>query len=159
VYALCVLGIIAYILQTQLGYCFIVYGNNPLFFNYSLISGRFVFCAGIILAHACAGLSGYLVAQYNGFIDLGMGQGVTLLCISIIVLGKLFLSVRSKLLALVPMLGAISYFLLQRVLIKIGFDLKYFTLVQALLVLIIVVIGSFKKRAQNSVDTVDILGV
>ena len=74
--------------RTQIGYSYAVYGNNPQFFRNYGISTSFVFITGIMIANALAGLSGYLFAQSNSFIELNMGLGKALLCITALILGK-----------------------------------------------------------------------
>jgi putative ABC transport system permease protein len=142
--ALLILGTIVVLLvyglcNTQLGYALAVYGNNPHFFNNYGVSTRYIFVAGIVIGNALSGLSGYMFAQSNGFADITMGFGKVLLCITALVLGKTIMRTRKPIALAVPLLGGLTYFILQQLLLKVGFNLKYFTTVQALVVLIILV--------------------
>lgn len=123
---------IAMLLTTQLGYAYAIYGNNPCFFKQYGISTAYVFITGVVLANALAGLSGYLFAQSNGFVELNMGYAKALFCITALILGKVM---TKKLFFIgIPLWGTIAYFFVQQSLLKVGFNLKYFTAVQALLV-------------------------
>ncbi|HXF29498.1 MAG TPA: hypothetical protein VN457_06575, partial [Chlamydiales bacterium] len=74
--------IVGVCLRSQLGYSFAIYGNNPLFFHHHPVSGRYVLFFGMMTGHGCAGLSGFLFATSNGFVDLTMNFGVILLCLT-----------------------------------------------------------------------------
>lgn len=134
-----------YLLKTQLGHCFSIYGQNPLFFKQFRISDSYVFITGVTLANSLAGISGYLFAQTNNLIELNMGLGKSLFCIMAIILGKGFIKERDSL--LIPLVGIFSYFILQQSLLKVGFNLKYFTALQALIVLIaFVIMNRYNKK-------------
>lgn len=138
-----------YLLNTQLGYAFVVYGNNPLFFcNYG-ISTSFVFITGIMIANGLAGISGYLFAQSNNFLELNMGLGKALFCITSLILGKTVVRTKKPYSIMIPLAGVGSYFLLQQILLKIGFNLKYFTAMQAIIVMCML-IYCYRDRSQHS---------
>lgn len=161
---LCILGIVGLVtvfllyclFKTQLGYAYAVYGNNPLFFSNYGISSSYVFITGIVIANALAGLSGYLFAQSNTFVELNMGLGKALLCIAALILGKVMARTRSPFSIAVPLMGTVAYFTLQQLLLKIGFNLKYFTALQAL-VLLCILLYTYRGNPQRAQR--DMLGV
>lgn len=138
-------------LFTQLGYSFAIYGNNNQFFKHYDISTTFVFMSGIIIANALAGVSGYLFAQSNGFLEINMGLGKILLCITAIILGKMLLYWHHSFSVLAPLGGTFIYFALQQLLLKAGLDLKYFILLQAIIILAILVLF-YKRQATAPID-------
>jgi putative tryptophan/tyrosine transport system permease protein len=140
--------------RTQLGYALAVYGNNPAFFEHYGINGNYVFIVGLIISNALAGLSGYLSAQTTGFSEINMGIGKALLCITALILGKTIARRGMSASMLEPIIGCMIYFTLQQLLLKVGFNLKYFTTVQALVVLTILII-SYRKTHKK----IDNLGV
>lgn len=153
----CILMCGAYILfRTQIGYSYAVYGNNPQFFENYGISTSFVFISGVMLANALAGISGYMFAQSNNFIELNMGLGKALLCITALILGKTIVRSKNPCSISIPVVGTVAYFTLQQLLLKIGFNLKYFTAVQALLILFIL-FYTYRKQPQRSLN--DNLGI
>jgi putative ABC transport system permease protein len=138
----------AYLFSTQLGYCFVIFGINKSFFTHYDISMSYIFICGVALANALAGLSGYLVAQSNGFADITMGFGKILLCVTALILGSLFQ--RQTFSVLNPVLGMWLYFIIQQLLLKGGFNLRYFTMVQSIIVLIIMLVRYIThKNKQN----------
>lgn len=150
-----IIAILGYFfLKTQLGYCLAVYGNNPEFFQYHRISTKFVFISGLVMSNALAGLSGYFVAQSSGFVDVNAGMGTALFCITFLILGK---TLRKKQRSfLIPILGLILYFCLQQLLLRVGFNLKYFTMIQSVIVILILI---NKYRNKSMYDVKDNLGV
>ena len=138
--------IICFVFTRQIGYAYVVYGNNPNFFKNYQISSSFIFMSGIILANALAGFGGFLFAQSNSFVELNMGLGKALLTISTLILGKQFLS-RTKAAIVIPLFGALIYFSLQQILLKFGFNLKYFTAIQALLICAILLV-TYRKNSR-----------
>lgn len=155
VIAVFLFGLIAKFLTTQLGYAYAIYGNNPYFFTQYDISTSYVFITGVSLANALSGLSGYLFAQSNSFLELNMGYAKALFCITALVLGKAVIAKKPVCIG-VPLLGACAYFVLQQFLLKVGFNLKYFTAVQALLIAGIL-LYRYRFSSQHSLQ--DNLGV
>lgn len=151
--ALALLLILSFVMRSQLGYSWAIYGNNPHFFHSHRISGRYVVFSGVIVGHACAAISGFLFAQSNGFVDLTMNFGVILLCLTAMMIGKLLISTRHPNL-LMPLIGIMAFFVIQQSLLRIGLNLKYFNAFQALFILAILSIGHRKQTF-----TLDHLGV
>lgn len=136
------------IFKTELGYSFAIYGDNPEFFAHYRISTSFVFIVGTMLSNALAGLSGYLFAQSSGFVELAMGNDIVLLCIITLILGKLFVHFLNPLSIFVPLIGIMFYCSLQQLIVFFGFNLKYFSLIESLIILIILV-HKFRKNPKN----------
>ena len=143
-----IMTVVYFLLKTQIGYSYGVYGNNPEFFKNYGISTSFIFITGIIFANALAGISGYIFAQSNNFVELNMGLGKALMCITALILGKAIINTKKPFSILIPLTGTFAYFILQQLLLKIGFNLKYFTAVQAMLVLCILMY-TYRKQPQR----------
>jgi putative tryptophan/tyrosine transport system permease protein len=132
---------------SRLGMCFAIYGNNPLFFSHHKISGNYVVATGVAMGHGLAGISGFLFATANGFVDLTMGFGVILLCLTALIMGKMATK-RMNPQILVPLAGILAYFAIQQLLLRIGLNLKYFNAFQALFILGVL----FAGRKKHSLD-------
>lgn len=141
-------------LRSQLGYSLAIYGNNPLFFANHNLSGRYVACVGVMIGHGCVGISGFLFAQSNGFVDLTMNFGVILLCLTALMVGKLCMRGFSRPTIFIPLVGIIAYFMIQQTLLRLGLNLKYFNAFQALFILSVLFLGQKKQSL-----TFDHLGV
>ncbi len=149
-----IMCVMFFVCHTQLGYSFAVFGTAPHFFRHYGINAHYVFIVGLSLSNALAGLTGYLFAQSTGFADINMGLGKTLFCITALMLGKAVCVTKKPIFVSVPIIGGTFYFVMQQLLLKVGFNLKYFTMVQALLVLCILIV-----HARKSGETIDHLGV
>ncbi len=143
----------ALLTRSQLGFSFSIYGRNKKFFERHGISERYVFITGVIISNGLVGIAGFLCSYTQGFVDTGMGVGIALLALTALILGKVLLS--SRMMLYIPVIGTFAYFIIQQTLLHVGFDLKFFTTVQALLVLSILVIY---YRSDNR-QTIDHLGV
>ncbi len=132
------------LLKTPLGYAFGIYGSNPRFFNHHPISLPFVFTSGIMISNGLAGISGYCFAQSNGFVDITMGVGIPLFAITALLLGKTIRTIHPLFAA---SSGLVIYFLLQQLLLRVGFNLNYFTLVQSVLILLVLLVHRRGKKA------------
>lgn len=146
----------SYVLCKQLGYAFAIYGNNPYFFGNYGISTVYIFITGIAMSNALAGISGYLIAQSSNFLELNMGAGKALLCITALIIGKSLTPTKKPFSSIIPLVGTGAYFALQQSLLKAGFNLKYFTAVQALLVLIILVYTYHSKQNRGHIDNLGV---
>lgn len=146
-----------FLLQTQLGISCALYGDNISFLKNYRINQSYVVIAGMAMSNALAGLSGYMIVQSNGFVDITMGIGLPLLCLSALIIGKSLWFSRRPFSLVIPLLGICSYFLIQQWLLQIGFDLRYFIMVQASIIASFLIISSriFKK----SVVQKNLLGI
>lgn len=145
--------LIFFIMRSQMGYAFAIFGNNPRFLGSHRIKESYVVFIGIALAHSLAGMSGFLFSLTSGVVDVTMNFGVIMMCLTALMIGK-FLKKGDQPTVLVPIVGVIGYFLMQQMLLKLGFNLKYFNAVQALFVLLFI---CTQKRSRNF--TLDHLGV
>lgn len=138
-------------LRSQLGYACVIYGSNPYFFRHYGISTSFVFIVGLLLSNTLAGISGFLIAQKTGFADSNMGFGIALFCITSLILGKTMYN-RPIPSLLIPSSGLLLYLLLQQMLLRIGFNLKYFTMVQSFIILLILITGLSRSKDKRTID-------
>jgi putative ABC transport system permease protein len=94
------------------------------------------------MSNALAGVSGFLVAQSNSFVDMGMGAGLPLVCLTALILGRSLIRSRTVISSVPPLCGLVLYFVLQQALLTAGFDLRYFMAVQAIVVIVVLGIVS-----------------
>jgi putative tryptophan/tyrosine transport system permease protein len=127
-------------MRSQLGYLAIATGNNPRFFNTFGLSYNRVFCTGVIIANGLAGLSGYLVSQTMFFADIHMGLGKVLFTLVALMIGRLFIQ-SNRALFIVPLVGTTVQVLTQQFLLRIGFNLNYFSLVHGVILLALIALA------------------
>ena len=135
-------ALLALFFKTALGICLAVYGSNPQFFTHYHISTKLVVAAGLMLGNGLAGLAGSLITQAHGFVEITMSTGIALQAITALMLGNLMYKMvchKKKTTVFISVTGIVLYFIIQQSLLRLGFDLKYFTSVQALAVLILMI--------------------
>jgi len=137
-------------IRTQIGYSCAIYGMNQRFFDFYNQSSVYVVTIGLVISSALAALSGYLVAQTSGFVDINAGQGIALFCITSLVIGKAVVKTKKVFSLLLPCMGVFVYCLLQQGLLYIGFNGKYFPLIQALIVASALIVQHRKNNTQSS---------
>lgn len=145
---LIVMIVCSYIFTTQLGFSFAIFGYNPRFFKHFNIATPYVFIMGMMFANGLAGLAGFLFAQTSNLIELNMGIGKSLFCITALILGRSIITSKKSSI-LIPVFGVIAYFAIQQMLLKVGFNLKYFTMIQSLLVLVILLVIYQKNNSHH----------
>jgi len=143
--------------KTQLGVSFAIYGNNPSFFDFYNISRTYIMSLGLLITSMLSGLSGYLVAQSSSFVDINAGTGISLFCLTALILGKSLIPTKKNIAIFVPIGGLVIYCVIQQVLLKVGFNLKYFTMLQSIIVLVLLMIKYRRRTVQEL--TSDHLGV
>ena len=94
---------------------------------------------GLMLSNGIVALSGALLAQFQGFADVGMGRGAIVIGLAAVIIGevvfgKLFRNFGLKLLAV--SLGAILYYLVIQVVLWMGLNTNDLKLLTALVVAI-----------------------
>lgn len=137
-------------LSTQLGISCALYGDNVLFLKNYRMNQSYVIITGMALSNALAAVTGYMVAQSNGFVDTTMGVGLPLLCLSSLIIGKSVYATSKPLTIIVPLVGIVGYFMVQSCLLSFGFDLRYFVSVQAIIVAVLLMISSsWSKRSSH----------
>jgi len=147
--AVCVIALSYLFIRTKLGLSCAIYGNNSQFLKNYRINQSYVIISGLAISNALAGISGYLIAQSNGFADITMGVGLPLLCLSSLIIGKTMTLSEKPLQIATPLLGIVGYFVIQFLLLKIGFNLKYFTAIQAIILSIILILSSRQSSNQE----------
>jgi len=138
-------------LRTKLGTSLAVYGNNPRFFENYGISTQFIFITGVMIGNGLAGLGGFFDAQASGFVDVNIGAMKALFCINSIILGKTLVGGDKPFSVWVPLAGSLTYYTIIQLLLKVNFNLKYFTMVNSIIVAIILVTRYRHARLRSQV--------
>ena len=135
-------------LKSDLGLTMLATGNNPVMISAQGVSTDRMKLLGITLANGLVGLSGILVAQYQGFADIGMGIGSIIYSLAAVIIGQALFRTRKVLVSVLGViLGAVIFRLAVAVALKIGFDPNDLKILTALFVLLTLVISySMKNR-------------
>ena len=133
---------------TELGMCIRATGYNPQMVRAQGVNTDSMIILGLCLSNALIGLCGAVVAQNNGFADVGMGIGTIVIGLASVIIGEVILgsgSFSSSLMAVV--LGSIIYRIVIAAVLHLGMppnDLKLFT---AIIVMFALATPLIKEKA------------
>ena len=131
--ALAVKYALDWFLHTEFGLCLRATGDNEQMIRAMGTNTEFTRIVGLGLANACVALTGALVAQQQGFADVGMGIGTIVAGLAGVIMGEVIFGERSVSWVLFSVIGgSIVYRLLIAVSLRLGIaptDLKLLTAV------------------------------
>lgn len=152
VFVLLITLIIGYLLKTDFGIAMRATGNSESMIKALGVNTDRMKIIGLALANALTAVSGYLIAQFQGFADINMGVGIVIAGLGSVIIGESLInwfSITSIWISLaVVLLGAILFQLVLALTLSIGVDANLLKLVTALFVLLIVSLPklSFQKN-------------
>ncbi|MFC1591357.1 ABC transporter substrate binding protein [Thermodesulfobacteriota bacterium] len=133
--------VVSLFFKTDLGIAMRITGNNPAMAaaNGVNVGGMTVF--GVALANGLVGVSGGLVAQYQGFADIGMGIGTIVVGLAAVIIGESVFRMRSMYArVLSAIIGSVIFRFMIAVALFVGMnpiDLKLLTAIFVLITLIV----------------------
>lgn len=113
------------------------------------INTNFSKVLGLMISNGLVGLSGALLAQYQGFSDINMGRGAIVIGLAAVIIGeaifgRIFHNFGLKLLAVV--FGSILYYIVLQTVIWIGLDPDLLKLLSAIVVAVFLAIPYWKGK-------------
>lgn len=129
-----VVGVIMYwFFGTVLGTAIRATGCNPQMARAQGINTNIMVILGLLISNGLVALSGALVAQSNGFADVGMGTGTIVIGLASVIIGEVLFGTRSfKNWLISVVLGSVVYRAVIAIVLELGMppnDLKLFTAV------------------------------
>src|SRR5699024_4007011 len=126
--------IIDWFLHTDLGLAIQSTGDNARMIRSFGVNTDNTTILVLALSNGLVGLSGALIAQYQGFSDIGMGIGLILVGLASVILGQAVFGSRYIILStFAVMCGAVLYRIVIYAALKIGFDANDMKLISAVL--------------------------
>lgn len=144
-------ALLALLFKTNFGLAMRATGDNETMIAAQGVDTDFMKIIGIGLSNALVALSGSLVAQYQGFADIGMGIGIIVFGLASVIIGESLafgFGGRAGVTALLMFVvaGAIVFRLLVALALSIGLDPIDFKLITALFVLAAVGLPQLRAR-------------
>lgn len=138
--------------RTDFGIAMRATGNNPAMATASGINVNAMKMFGIALANGLVGISGSLVAQYQGFADIGMGVGSIVFGLAAVIIGETVLPLKSiwtKTLSVIA--GSVIFRLMVALALYVGLNPIDLKLITAVFVLVILIAPKIiqKRRAKK----------
>jgi len=138
-----------YLLRTQFGFALRALGDNPQVVTNLGLNADTYKILGLMVSGALIGLSGALMAQYQGYADVGMGTGMLVIGLAAIILGEtVFSRLKGVGLTTVAVTGAVLYRLVVAGALKLGLPASDLKLITAVLLLGILVLQQRPRKAR-----------
>ncbi|MGF7072530.1 ABC transporter permease [Mucilaginibacter sp. R-33] len=142
IFVIVITFLIGYLLKTDFGIAMRATGNSESMIRSLGVNTDRMKITGLALANALTALSGYLVAQFQGFADISMGIGIVIVGLGSVIIAETLINwfkLTSVWLSLVLVLaGAVIFQLVLAVTLSVGVDPKLLKIVTAGFVLVIV---------------------
>ncbi|WP_431711694.1 ABC transporter permease [Glutamicibacter uratoxydans] len=138
-------AIVVWFLHTQLGMAMRATGDNEEMIRSFGVSTDNQKILGLAISNGFVGLSGALIAQFQGFADIGMGIGLILIGLASVIVGQAIFSQRwIWLAALAVVLGAVIYRLVIQFALMAGLEVNDMKLISAVLVVVALLLPKWK---------------
>ena len=146
-------------LNTDLGLALQATGDNERMIRAQGVSTDNTKILGLALSNGLVGLAGGLIAQYQGFADIGMGIGLIVAGLASVIIGQAIISGRRFIFAtLAVVVGSVVYRIVIQLALQAGADPNDMKLISAVLVVLALVLPNFgplkqlrvKRRAQKA---------
>ena len=136
---------------TEIGAAIRATGDNPQMIRAQGVDTNIMLLIGLFFSNALVAVAGALVAQSNGFADVGMGVGTIVIGLASVIIGEVLFGTRSFKNSLISViLGSIVYRLVIAIVLQMGMppnDLKLFTAVLVAIALSLPMVkGKFQSR-------------
>lgn len=148
-FILIIAAFIYWFFGTELGMCIRATGDNSQMVRAQGVDTDSMIILGLCLSNGLIGLCGAVVAQNNGFADVGMGIGTIVIGLASVIIGEVILgadSFSSSLMAVI--LGSVIYRIVIAVVLYLGMppnDLKLFT---AIIVMVALALPLIKDKVR-----------
>lgn len=142
---LMVVGLIVWFLRTDVGLAMRATGDNEEMIRSFGVSTDNQKILGLALSNGLVAFAGALIAQFQGFADIGMGIGVILIGLASVIVGQAIFGQRFIwLAALAVVLGSVIYRLVIQLALNAGLEVNDMKLISAVLVVIALILPQWK---------------
>ena len=145
-----VVTILYLMFKTRLGLSLMATGNNKNMSAANGINTDGMIIFGYAISNGFIALSGALIAQSNGYADIGMGIGTIVIGLASVLVGEIFLRGHNILTRLIAMVvGAIVYRLLLTVAMSLGFPADDLKILSAIILIIVICVPIIQNRIRT----------
>ena len=139
-----------YLLKTKFGFALKALGDNEnLIVSLGLNEEKYKIY-GLMIANAFVAFSGAVLAQYQGFADVGMGTGIIVIGLASIIIGDTLFGKRRKLAGTtIVIIGSILYRGVIAVTLSMGMDASDLKLITSVIVIVILWMQKQKDKRRK----------
>lgn len=136
--------------KTRLGLSLMATGNNKEMSSANGINTDGMIIFGYMISNGLIALSGALIAQSNGYADIGMGIGTIVIGLASVLVGEIFLRGHNILTRLIAMVvGAIVYRLLLTVAMSLGLPADDLKILSAIILVVVICVPIIQNKIQT----------
>ncbi|MDD5937670.1 MAG: ABC transporter permease [Clostridiales bacterium] len=144
-----VIAILYWFFGTELGSALRATGSNENMARAQGINTNFTKVLGLMLSNGMVAVAGGLLAQYQGFADVKMGQGAIVIGLAAVIIGevifgRIFRNFALKLLSV--SLGAVIYYMVIQIVLRLGLNTDDLKLLTAVVVAIFLAVPYWKQK-------------
>lgn len=144
-FVLLVLGALIWFLHTNVGLAMRAAGDSPEMVRSFGVSTDFQKILGLSLSNGLVGVSGSLVAQYQGFADVSMGVGIIVAGLASVIIGQAILGrLTIWRAATAAVLGSVIYRVVIQIALMVGLNPNDMKLISAVLVVLALLVPQWK---------------
>ena len=149
VFVAAVIAALYWFFGTELGCSLRATGSNGNMARAQGVNTNLCKVLGLMVSNALVALAGALLAQYQGFSDVNMGRGAIVIGLAAVIIGevlfsKVFRNFALKLLACA--IGAVIYYVVIQVVLRLGLSTDDLKLLTALVVAVFLAVPYWKGR-------------
>lgn len=142
-----VIVLLIWLFKTRLGLSLMATGDNPAMSAANGIHTDRMVIIGYMVSNGCIALSGALIAQSNGYADIGMGIGTIVIGLASVLVGEIFLHGRQMWLRLTATaLGAVIYRYLLTVAMGLGFPVDDLKILSAGILVVVICLPILRNK-------------
>ena len=143
------IGILYWFFGTEYGSALRATGANPHMARAQGIDTKVAITVGLMLSNGLVALSGALIAQYQGAVDVNMGRGAIVIGLAAVIIGevifgKVFRNFALKLTAVA--IGAVIYYLVLQVVLQLGLNTNDLKMLTAVIVALFLAVPYWKGQ-------------
>lgn len=147
--AVVILALLVWFLHTDIGLAMRATGDNPDMIRSFGVNTDHQKLLGLALSNGLVALCGAIIAQYQGFADIGMGIGMIVAGLASVIIGQAVLGRSSVAIAATAVvLGSVLYRVVIYLALKAGLNPNDMKLISAVLVVLALVVPQWKGFAR-----------
>lgn len=147
--AVVILGVIVWFLHTDVGLAMRATGDNPDMIRSFGVNTDNQKILGLALSNGLVAISGALIAQFQGFADIGMGIGMIVAGLASVIIGQALLGRSSIAIAAgAVVIGSVMYRVVIQLALMAGLNPNDMKLISAVLVVLALVVPQWKGFAR-----------
>jgi putative ABC transport system permease protein len=149
-----VIAILTWFLSTEKGYALRATGDNMSMIRALGVNTNGMVILGLSIGNGLVSLSGGIMAQYNGYADIGMGTGTIVIGLASVIIGEVLFGSSSILRSLISVVfGSIIYRIIIAVVLAKGLVPTDVKLLSSVLLAVCLSLPLFKEKISALTDT------